>query len=416
MKRFVISLFLLIGCAGFVSARNYALVSYNADNGLSHNTVRCIAQDQRGFMWFGTADGLSRFDGVVFRVYNSENLRHGLLNTSVHALCADRKNRLWVGTEQGVYLYDERKDAFSHFGVRTQYGVVITGRITRIFENGDGKIWIGTEAQGFFIYHPEDGTLEQNSRLADAVTDMAGGPDWNVFVSARNGTVAEFDSEGRQRLTVLSTERSAHASSVRSLCYNNDELWSCFETDGLAKMTWSGDSAAKWTRRGEIPARVLLPLSRGELLVGSDDGLFVFYTGSGEIDPVTDMTVRSEPYTYTVNALFRDHEGGIWVATQYNGITYLPRRLKPIEHMSLKIGERGKTLATAFAEDDDGNLWVAIDKRGVLKVDARGRVDTEPFRGASESFRREVKNVRTMLVAGGRLWLEPSLGASMPAI
>lgn len=405
MKRFVISLFLLIGCAGFVSARNYALVSYNADNGLSHNTVRCIAQDQRGFMWFGTADGLSRFDGVVFRVYNSENLRHGLLNTSVHALCADRKNRLWVGTEQGVYLYDERKDAFSHFGVRTQYGVVITGRITRIFENGDGKIWIGTEAQGFFVYHPEDGTLEQNSRLADAVTDMAGGPDWNVFVSARNGTVAEFDSEGKQRLTVLSTERNAHVSSVRSLCYNNDELWSCFETDGLAKMTWSGDSAAKWTRRGEIPARVLLPLSRGELLVGSDDGLFVFYTGSGEIDPVTDMTVRSEPYTYTVNALFRDHEGGIWVATQYNGITYLPRRLKPIEHMSLKIGERGKTLATAFAEDDDGNLWVAIDKRGVLKVDARGRVDTEPFRGASESFRREVKNVRTMLVAGGRLWL-----------
>ena len=149
MKRFIISLFLLIGCSGAVSARNYALVSYNADNGLSHNTVRCIAQDQRGFMWFGTADGLNRFDGVAFRVYDSEDLRHGLLNTSVHALCADRKNRLWVGTEQGVYLYDERKDLFSSFSVRTQYGVVITGRITRIFENGDGKIWIGTEAQGF---------------------------------------------------------------------------------------------------------------------------------------------------------------------------------------------------------------------------------------------------------------------------
>ena len=104
MKRFLISLFLLIGCSGAVSARNYALVSYNADNGLSHNTVRCIAQDQRGFMWFGTADGLNRFDGVAFRAYDSEDLRHGLLNTSVHALCADRKNRLWVGTEQCVYL------------------------------------------------------------------------------------------------------------------------------------------------------------------------------------------------------------------------------------------------------------------------------------------------------------------------
>ncbi|MBS4764735.1 response regulator [Alistipes sp. kh20] len=405
MKKFIISLFFLIGCAGFAAARNYALVSYNADNGLSHNTVRCIAQDQRGFMWIGTADGLNRFDGIAFRAYNSENLRHGLLNTSVHALCADRKNRLWVGTEQGVYLYDERKDVFFPFSVRTQYGVVITGRITRIFENGDGKIWIGTEAQGFFIYHPEDGELEQNSRLADAVTDMVGGPDWNVFVSARNGTVAEFDSEGKQRLAVYSKEQGGHVPSIRSLCYSNDELWGCFETDGLAKMTWSGDSAAKWTHRRDLSAQVLLPLSRGELMIGSDDGLFVYYTGSGQVDSVTDMTARGENYTHTVNALYRDREGGIWVATQYNGITYLPRRLKPIEHMSLRIAERGKTLATAFAEDDDSSLWVAIDKRGVLKVDAAGRVDEAPFRGGSESFRRETKNVRAMLVAGGRLWL-----------
>lgn len=205
----------------------------------------------------------------------------------------------------------------------------------------DGKIWIGTEAQGFFIYHPEDGELEQNSRLADAVTDMVGGPDWNVFVSARNGTVAEFDSEGKQRLAVYSKEQGGHVPSIRSLCYSNDELWGCFETDGLAKMTWSGDSAAKWTHRRDLSAQVLLPLSRGELMIGSDDGLFVYYTGSGQVDPVTDMTARGENYTHTVNALYRDREGGIWVATQYNGITYLPRRLKPIEHMSLRIAEEG---------------------------------------------------------------------------
>lgn len=404
MRKFIISLVFLLGCAGFVSGRNYALVNYNADNGLSHNTVRCIVQDQRGFMWFGTADGLNRFGGTSFRVYNSEDLSHGLLNTSVHALCSDRKNRLWVGTEQGVYLYDERKDVFSHFTVRTQYGVIVTGRITRIFENGDGKIWIGTEAQGFFIYHPEDGMLEQNSRLADAVTDMAEGPDWNVFVCARNGTVAEFDSEGKQRLAVYADARSGNAPSVRSLCYSNDELSGCFETDGFAKMAWS-DGGGKWTERREIPARVLLPLSRGELMIGSDDGLFVFYTASGAIDPVSDMSARNNTYTYTVNALYRDREGGIWIATQYNGISYLPRRLKPIEHMSLKIGEKGKTLATSFAEDRDGNLWVGIDKRGVVKVGADGRVDAEPFRGGSESFRRELRSVRTMLVAGNRLWV-----------
>lgn len=410
MGKYILTLILLFGCAGFASGRNYALVNYNADSGLSHNTVRCIVQDRRGFMWFGTADGLSRFDGASFRVYNSEDLRHGLLNTSVYALCADRKNRLWVGTEQGVYLYDERKDVFSHFTVRTQYGVIITGRITRIFENGDGKIWIGTEAQGFFIYHPEESRLEQNSRLADAVTDMVEGPDWNVFVSARNGTVAEFDSEAKQRMILSADVSGGSVPSVRSLCYSNDELWGCFETDGFAKMAWSDNGTGKWTEHREIPARVVLPLSRGELMIGSDDGLFVFYAGSGAIDPVSDMSARNNGYTYTVNALYRDREGGIWIATQYNGIGYLPRRLKPIEHMSLKIGEQGKTLATCFAEDGNGNLWVGIDKRGVVKVAADGRVDADPLRGTGESFRRELKNIRALLVDGDRLWLGTASG------
>lgn len=408
MKRLVLSLFFLTLCGAELSVgRDYALVSYNADDGLSHNAVHCIAQDSRGFMWFGTADGLNRFDGISFRVYDSEDPRHGLRNTSISALCTDRKGCLWVGTEQGVYLYDEAKDRFEPFMECTEYGVIVTGRITGILENGDGRIWIGTEAQGFFIYHPEDGLLEQNSRLSDAVTDLVKGSDWNVYVGVRNGTVAEFDSAGRECMRIGPDERLDRVAKIRSLCYNNDELWGCFETEGLARLCWSSARTAAWDwLRCDLAVRELLPLSRRELLIGSDEGLFIYDAGRGELDEVSDLTVRNEPYTHMVNALFRDCEGGIWVATQYNGITYMPRRLKLVEHLSLGLDGAGNRMqTTCFSEDAAGDLWIAVDKRGVFRIRPNGAVDRNPFHAGHDAFVRDMKNVRTMLVDGSCVWM-----------
>ena len=416
MKRLVLSLLFLIlltaGRVEFSFGRDYALVNYTVDNGLSHNLVRCMAQDRRGFMWFGTADGLNRFDGISFRVYDSEDLRHGLRSTSVSALCTDRKGRLWVGTEQGVYLYDEERDRFEPFRACTEYGVVVTGPVTDMIENGDGRIWIGTAAQGFFIYHPEDGRLEQNSRFSDEVVDLEQGSDWNVFVAVRNGSVAEFDSAGRERLRISPQIGQNGESRIRSLCYSNDELWGCFEADGLARLLWTDERTAGWELlRRDLSVRELLPLPRGELLIGSDAGLFIYDTTSGELDEVSDLTVRHEPSTHAVNALFRDCEGGIWVATPYNGITYMPRPLKRVEHLELNPqGDNRPIMATCLAEDSAGNLWIATDKHGVLRLRKDGQMDRNPFRGGSATFARDMRNVRTLLADKHHLWMGTASG------
>lgn len=411
MKRIVILLILILYYAGgeILGGRNFALVNYNADNGLSHNTVTSIAQDQYGFMWFGTADGVNRFDGINFRAYYSDNQsQHKLMNTFVYSLCVDRKNVLWVGTENGLYLYDENKDTFSHFNFRTQYGVVVTGRITSIYENKDGRIWIGTEAQGFFIYYPEERLLVQNSRLSDAVTDISGGSDRNVFLSTSSGIVAEFDSEGSQLFSTQTKTIDDHVPVIKSLCYNNDELWVCFETAGVAKMIWRENKYSEWTAQQDFSAYKLLPLSRGELLVGSDEGLSIFYPTTGRTEPVSDMSVRNDIYTQVVNTLFRDSEGGVWAATQNNGITYLPpRRLKPIEHMVRETRKNDKILVTSFTEDErGGNLWLGgIDKYGIMKMGTDGRLDTNPIHNASRSFLREIRNVKTLLADNNLLWI-----------
>ncbi len=409
MKRLFLSLVLLLCGAVAAFGRDHAMVSYNMDNGLSHNTVRCIAQDKHGFIWFGTADGLNRFDGTSFRVYDSKTTGHGLPNTSISALCTDRKGRLWVGTGQGVYIYDEAMERFRPFTKSTEFGVVVTGAVTGILENGDGRIWIGTEAQGFFIYHPESGALEQNSRLSDAVADLVRGSDLDVYVGIRNGTVAAFDGAGRETMRIPSADRSSR---MRSLCYINDELWGCCATEGMARLSWSGAQSAAWTMlRCRLSVRELLPLARGELLVGADEGIFIYDTVRGTFDPVSDLSASDEPYTYMVNTLFRDHEGGIWVATQYSGVTYIPRRLKPVEHLTMESGGRSnRMLATCFAEDNAGNIWVAVAKRGVYRVRTDGRISPVPVHGGNESFARDMRSVQSMLADGDRLWLGTASG------
>ena len=84
---------------------NYSFKHYNSDNGLSQNTVRAIFQDNRGFMWFGTKDGLNKFDSKRFVIYKFTP--EGDLNDNVfHRILQDKNDNIWVATEEGVYIYD----------------------------------------------------------------------------------------------------------------------------------------------------------------------------------------------------------------------------------------------------------------------------------------------------------------------
>src|SRR5690606_29329875 len=87
---------------------------FKAEDGLSNNIVFCSAQDKKGFMWFGTRDGLNRFDGYSFKVFrNEKNNKNSLGSNYISSIYTDSKGNLWIGTFKGLYKFNENSEDFS---------------------------------------------------------------------------------------------------------------------------------------------------------------------------------------------------------------------------------------------------------------------------------------------------------------
>src|SRR5690554_2840679 len=120
--KFFMTLFMVLFCLNtFPVELNFKY--YKAEDGLSSNTVYAALQDSKGFMWFGTENGLNRFDGYTFTVYhNVPRTAHSLINNYVYALVEDEAEHLWVGTERGVCSFNLNNSVISPLTLTTGEG------------------------------------------------------------------------------------------------------------------------------------------------------------------------------------------------------------------------------------------------------------------------------------------------------
>ncbi len=376
----------LLFCKVFVYAEYFNFRHYEVENGLPSNTVRSLTQDSRGFMWFGTENGLSRFDGYSFKNFRPvPGDTTSLGNSYIYALFEDSQHTLWVGTDDGVYIYNSEREQFSFFSDSTEKGVVIKSHINSIQEDCDHNLWFSSLTQGVFFYHREKNMLynyvhdlnDPNSLGSDIILSLYIDRQGVVWASPQRNTGVlyryVYALDKFVPLHLKADNINFDDFGVYAMVEDTDEnFWIGTWSHGLCKMDRNTGQVESFltpgTHNGISHIHEITEYEAGILLIGSDDGLVIFNTHTHESELMTASEFKSSTLSDKfIYPIFKDCEGGLWVGTYYGGVNYAPLLKGNIigySHSGYK-NSVGGNIISCFEEDVDGNIWIGSDDGGL---------------------------------------------------
>ncbi|HEU4590027.1 MAG TPA: two-component regulator propeller domain-containing protein [Steroidobacteraceae bacterium] len=402
---------------------------YSLEEGLSQQNLMSITQDADGFMWFGTEDGLNRFDGYEFR-----QLRHdrgdprSLPNGWVAALVPG-EDGLWIGTDGGGVIFRNAQTGGLEAPAPLRDAADLQ-RVRALSRDSLGRIWIGSLEGGVAIFDPRTGELQQ---LRHSPTQPNSLSDNTVFaiLHLRSGEKLIGTANGLDRLPAgnLDVTRvslppelagSAQPVRVRALTESADGMVWVGTDAGLGRYDPRNDRwrvfRAQEGSAGALPdnrVQALLLDSQGRLWVGLIQGLAWFDTATETFSTYRNDPAdpRSLPDDY-VMSLFEDRGGSLWIGTKSGGLAKWNPRTWSFGHTRATT-EEGYTdrKITSFAEDRLGRLWVGTFGGGINLVD-RSSGHVTPVQHV-DGVRTSLSDDRVMALleaSDGHLWVGTMAG------
>ncbi|MDR1881531.1 MAG: response regulator [Prevotella sp.] len=406
MKKRWIFCLLMCFLSGTLPAQQFFFRKYQVEDGLSHNSVWCTLQDSYGFMWFGTSDGLNRFDGRKFKVYRNDiQDSFSLRNNSVQALFEDKNGNIWIGTSSGIFIYDRKSDKFRRFDKKTQYGVFISGEVKKIIKTGKGLVWIATLGQGLFIYDPETDVLEQNSKYTSFVWDIGEDSTSRVYSSSLQEGLICYDRDGRyvESFVLLPDKKDSGNLKINCIQAIGDKVWFSVGANTLGVLdSATGRISYFGNDRNIGTIRAISRYSEKELLAGSDNGLYIFDIRRDKFTRIDNPSDARSLSDQSIHSILKDVEGGFWITTYLGGVNYLPQQTKVFEYYSptyISLSSTGKVIS-GFCKDRRGNIWVG-SQDGLMFLN-RNTQKPEPH---AIPGKVQKPDVRSLLLDGENLWV-----------
>jgi signal transduction histidine kinase/ligand-binding sensor domain-containing protein/DNA-binding response OmpR family regulator len=362
-----------------------------SNDGLSQNFVSSILQDKNGFMWFGTKDGLNRYDGYEFKIYRHNPFDAASLSGNyISTLFEDSKERLWVASNT-LDLFIPEKDAFKRIVLKIPTNktdsTININKITSITEDKNGLIWLGTD-DGLISYDPHTEssrmfyqTQDKSSPLSDNLILSLSSDDSLLIIGTQNGMkLLNLDSVKKNKIEYVkifhedANELLTSRRTILSQFRASSNLIYSGTPAGLVKIDLS-------TRKSEfIPYRghTFFPFwhnrilsivqdKNGNLWFACSGGLVIYNPISGNFryyfhDPKDDQSLSLN----NITSLFTDRGGKIWIGTAGKGINFFDQNKKEFSlYNGLVDREPFKTSfsISAILAENDNFLWIASQQR-----------------------------------------------------
>lgn len=375
------AIILISGCRNiFAQVLNLEFENYNYHHGLSQNHIHSIAQDKRGFMWFGTDDGLCRFDGHEFKIYKSdEHDPHSLANNSVRALLVDDDGTILIGTNKGICRFYPEKERFEHFDADFKDPGKLNGIFVReIKKDRKGNLFIAYEGSGLDMVSSEGKIKHFSVRSPqashrfknDLVRSIAFHPDGSTVIGTSKGI--EFLSKngkllsGKEALSLYPWSREFDDVSIRTIFFTKDNryVWIGTDVKGLFSIDLYTNKLTLFNKdNSPLDFNFIISISedsKGNVWIGSE-ALYLYDVKKNNIVLYNEFGIQGNMVVKNpIHSFYEDRDNNIWIGTARMGVLkYSPFNTKILQYNTNQgIGKVKSNEILAFKEDEQGQVWI----------------------------------------------------------
>lgn len=381
MKKLILHLLLMVFCLPGVYASdrkpfNYYFSHISSKDGLSESQVKVILQDSYGFMWFGTKNGLNRYDGTSIQTFNCDDYVAGKGNHNISALFEDEHKRLWVGTDRGVYIYDPVYDLFSFVDLKAENGGQMSNWVAEIASDPAGNIWILIPDQGAFRYKDDrlyyyaitnKDNLKRESPCAICIRENG-----EVWIGTTGVGLFRYDPQ-TDSFAQHHTDKDGHTlmgAHIFAICDYGDWIALAIH-DGELKKYNPDTNTLQTVNAPGVHHSILRDVAcydQKNLWICTHAGLFIVNEASQKVTHLQEDLMHS--YSLSDNIIFciyKDREGGIWLGTKFGGVNYLPNHKLLFERFVPSSSENSLNTRRIreLAEAPDGHIWIGTEDNGI---------------------------------------------------
>lgn len=411
---YIVALICCMLCGGASAIQQLALSrfdNYTQKDGLNYNIVQCAYQDAQGYMWFGTSQGLHRFDGYTFHPYKYGNAEGQVRGELIRCIFQDSKKRFWVGTENGgLNVYYPTNESFA--AIPLAKNGMARYSANSVVETPDGKIWVGTDEglayldEGLLLeyYHFKDTEIGSIPFVKTLKVDKYG----RIWIGTGESGVKVFNPSTGELRSILDD------SEVRSICITKDDVvWIGTYDKGVYIVNIMDRGKFDLVHQTNLPTtgaeasvKAICEGADGRMWIGTRSGLICYDRISKEyVVNVNDVHNDITLVNNSIIDLYVDKKGDLWVCTR-GGISYRNSEKQPFvliqesknDNRYLNCGQ-----VYAFLEVPGQKIWVGTESGGVNIYDMKsGRFDyiTQTNSGLSVNCIKSLAQVSNEVLVG----------------
>ncbi|HEX8515551.1 MAG TPA: two-component regulator propeller domain-containing protein [Bacteroidia bacterium] len=394
LKHTFLTLLLFLLCRGNITAQELKFSHITAEQGLTMGVVNCVLQDSRGFMWFGTQDGLNKYDGYNITVFKHNPLdTNSLSNNFINFLYEDKNSILWIGTDGGgLDAYDLVTGRFRHFRSGGKKSNSISNNKVRcMLEDNEGLLWIGTD-EGLNVFDKTTNTFtnylndshDPYSISNNAVWCLAQTKDGMIWLGTFGGGLNSFDKRTKrfkryQKLDERSGLPVEHSNQVRSVFKDKDGIfWIGTFGDGIQVFDPNTGTFLKNIVSIDNDPNAL---SHNAITSVAEDEQGVLWIGTygGGVDLYFKKTGKFRHYKFNekdpnsinsdrIKCVYHDKTGSVWIGTEGGGVNSHFRASSKFEFYKKKDDSENSlksNVVLALLQDRSGLIWIGTSEGGL---------------------------------------------------